>query len=84
VAETFTVRLPNNWRNRWAEMLQGAKKYNFKVTRRGNNISFNGYGIEASISISGNLAEVTIDKKPALLSKDYIVKLVSEFLLKNG
>jgi hypothetical protein len=80
LADTFTVHLPRNWKSRWPEVKAAAKKYNFDVDRKGNDVAFNGYGIEGNIKISGNTAHVTIDKKPFYLSKSLIIKKVEDFL----
>jgi hypothetical protein len=78
--DTFTVKLPRNWEKRWPEVKAAAKKYNFDVTRTGNDVAFSGYGIEGVITVDGTKASVTIDKKPFFLSTSYIIEKVESFL----
>jgi hypothetical protein len=78
--DTFKVDLPKNWKSRWPEVKAAAKKYNFDVDRKGNDVAFSGYGIEGYIKVSGSTAHVTIDKKPFYLSKSLIIKKVEDFL----
>lgn len=78
--DAFTIKLPKNWQKRWPEIRAAARKYEFSVHKRGNDIAFSGYGIEGNIQIDGNTAHVTIDKKPFFLSTSYIAEKVEEFL----
>jgi hypothetical protein len=78
--DTFTIELPSNWQSRWPEVRRAAHKYNFEVTRHGNDIEFSGFGIEGIIKVDGDTAYVTIDKKPFFLSTAYIIEKVEEFL----
>jgi hypothetical protein len=80
MADTFTVWLPGNWRQRWPEVRDAARKYNFKVNKTGNDIEFVGMGVAGSIRVNGNKAHVTLEKKPFFVSKGMIVGKVRDFL----
>jgi hypothetical protein len=78
--DIFAVELPENWIERWPEVQQAAGKYDFNVERYGDEIVFNGYGIEGVIQINGNEATIIIDKRPFFLSSSFIEDKVREFL----
>lgn len=82
--DTFSVTLPRNWHERWPEVQMAAKKYNFDVHRKGDDIAFNGYGVEGNIKVAGNTAHVVIDKKPFFISKEMIASKVRQFLQNYG
>jgi hypothetical protein len=84
MADTFTVTLPGNWRQRWPEVRAAAKKYNFVIKKIGDNIDFSGMGVAGNIRVAGSTAHVTIDEKPFYLSKSLIVSKVREFMTKYG
>ena len=83
MADVFTFELPRNWEERWPEIQAAARKYELVIKKRGNDVAFSGYGIEANIRVNGNSADVTIEKKPVFLSRAFIVRLVQDFLRKN-
>jgi len=81
MAESFTVQLPGNWKDRWPEVEAAANKYSFSLQMTGDNIRFAGFGIEGEIRIDGTLADVTIEKHPFFLSTLFIEGKVRSFLL---
>jgi hypothetical protein len=83
MADTFTVTLPGNWHQRWPEVQNAARKYNFKVNKAGNEIDFDGMGVAGNIVVNGNTAHVTIDRKPFFLSMNLIAGWVKDFLTRN-
>ncbi len=84
MADTFSVELPKNWHERWPEVQRAAKKFNFTVHRKGNDVEFTGYGVEGSIKVTGDTAHVVIDKKPFFISSSLIETKVRQFLEDYG
>jgi len=82
MSNTFTVTLPDNWRQRWPEIRDAAAKYNFTIARTGDDIDFEGFGVAGNIKVTGSIAHVTINKTPFFLSAEMIESMVRNFLTK--
>jgi hypothetical protein len=83
MADTFSVKLPGNWKERWPEVEAAADKYNFSLQKDGDNMTFAGYGIEGEIKVNSNIANVIIEKRPFFLSAAFIEEKVRSFLLRQ-
>jgi hypothetical protein len=81
MADTFSVKLPGNWRERWPEVETAAAKYSFAIERTGDFVKFAGYGIEGEIRVENNIADVVIDRRPFFIPASFIEEKVRAFLL---